>query len=203
MKKLMVLLLACLTATSVLAVIDPDPDSIGIYFDTAAEDNCLIVPAGIPFMAYLILTNPTAPAINAYEFGLENVVPAGMESLFYRLATTPGNRVWAGPPIPGNNHLGGDFVVGLPYSIVAEPATILHSWQYMFLEYMPVEMYLHQSSNPSIPGVYPIVQNAEGSILMQVYQSSGGPDIPVATVNTDCVVGVEGASFGSVKALFR
>ena len=71
------------------------------------------------------------------------------------------------------------------------------------LEEMPVEMYIHQSSDPSIPGFYPVVQNAEGSILMQVFQSTGGPDIPVATVNSDCVVGVVETSFGSVKALYR
>jgi hypothetical protein len=45
--------------------------------------------------------------------------------------------------------------------------------------------------------------NADGNILMQVGLSTGGPDIPVATVNTDCVVGLEGKNFGSVKALFR
>ena len=38
MKKLVVLLLASLIATSAFAVIDPDPDMIGIYFDTNAEE---------------------------------------------------------------------------------------------------------------------------------------------------------------------
>ena len=102
MKMLFGLLLASLVTTSALAVIDPDSDSIGIYFDMEADDNCLTVPAETPFVAYLILTNPSAPAINAYEFGLENVVPVGMENLFFRLASNPGNRPWAGWPIPGN-----------------------------------------------------------------------------------------------------
>jgi hypothetical protein len=64
-------------------------------------------------------------------------------------------------------------------------------------------MFLFQSSKPSIPGVYPVLQDANGSVLYQVGQSTGGPDIPVATINTDAPIAVEDASFGSVKSLFR
>jgi hypothetical protein len=39
------------------------------------------------------------------------------------------------------------------------------------------EAILHHSEAP-FEGVYPVVQNAEGSSLMQVGQSTGGPDIP-------------------------
>ena len=203
MKKLVVLLLASLIATSAFAVIDPDPDMMGIYFDRDANDNCLTIGSSVPFNVYIILTNTSAPAINAYELNLNVVVPAGMEGSVFRLATAIADGVVTGVDVGTNGPLGGDFIVGLGLSLPAQPALILHSFQYMLLAPMSVEYFIGASSIPSIPGVYPVVQNAEGSILMQVGQSTGGPDVAVATVNFDCVVGVEDASFGSVKSLFR
>ena len=43
MKKLVVLLLASLVATSAFAVIDPDPNMMGVYFDRNADQNCSTV----------------------------------------------------------------------------------------------------------------------------------------------------------------
>ena len=203
MKKLAILLLASLVATSAFAVIDPDPNMMGIYFDLDADVNCITTPANTPFFAYLMLTNTTAPAINAYELGLINAVPAGMEGMIFRLSSNIANLVVTGVDVGVNNALGGDYIVGLSEPLPAQPALILHSWQYMLLSVIPVEMFIQQSSVPSIPGVYPVVQNAEGSILMQVGQSTGGPEFPVAAVNNGCAVAVEEASFGSVKSLFR
>ena len=204
MKKLLLLVLASLVATSAFAVTDDDPDMLGIYFDMNADNNCLTIGTSIPFFAYLILTNPTAPAINAYELGKENVVPAGMEGMIFRLSSNIANNVVPGVDVGTNGALGGDYIVGLAAPLPAQPALVLHSWQYMLLAVIPVEMYIGASSAPSIPGDFPVVQNAEGSILMQVGQSTGGPGFPVATVNTpECVVGVEEISFGSIKSLYR
>jgi hypothetical protein len=201
MKLLLALLVVCLTATSAFAVIDPDPDMMGIYFDMGADDNCLNIGASIPYFAYLILTNPTPPAITAYELGLDIVVPAGMEGMLFRLASNV-----AGNPgffIDKTGPLGGDYAIGLASPIPTSPATILHSWQYMLLAVMPVEMFIHSHSVPSIPGEFPIVGTIDEPFLMQVGLSTGGPNIPVATINAECVVSVEEASFGSVKAFYR
>jgi len=202
MKKLVVLLLVTFVATSAFAVIDPDPDMVGIYFDTTADNNCHMTGASIPFFAYFIATNPVPAEINAYEFGFNNAVPAGMEGMLFMLSSNIGNGN-DGVDVGSHTPLGGDYIVGLAAPIPATEATILHSWQYMLLAEIPVEMFIFQSSKPSIPGVYPVLQDANGSILYQVGQSTGGPDVPVATVNLECVVGVEDASFGSVKSLFR
>ena len=201
MKKLVVLLLASLVATTAFAVIDTDPDMIGIYFDTDADNNCLTTPANVPFFAYLITTNPTPANINAYEFGYNIVVPAGMEGMMFRLAdTAPTGSVDVGN---SSNVLTGDYVVGMATAYPTTPATVLHTWQYMVLSVFPAEFYIFQSVKPSVPGTFPVLQNADGSILYTAGQSTGGWDFPVATVNSDCVVGVEDASFGSVKSLFR
>lgn len=200
MKSLQVLFAVCLIPTLAFAVIDPDPDMMGIYFDLNADENCLTIGASIPFNAYLILTNPTSSGITAYEFGLEVVIPEGMISRIFRLADTSYCYNECFPNYPGI--LGGDYIVGLPAPCPGGPATVLHLWQYMLLEVMPVELYIHAPSTPSIPGELPIVLTEDG-VLMQVGLSTGGPGIPVATVNTDCVVGVEEANFGSIKALYR
>jgi hypothetical protein len=101
MKKLVVLLLASLVATSAFAVLDPDPDMMGIYFDTNADNNCLTSPSGVPFSAYLILTNTTAPAINAYELGLTVVVPLAWKlrsSVCPAPSPTARSPVWMSAP---------------------------------------------------------------------------------------------------------
>lgn len=49
MKKLVVLLLVSLMATSAFAVVDPDPDMIGVYFDATADNNCTTAAANVPF----------------------------------------------------------------------------------------------------------------------------------------------------------
>ncbi len=206
MKKLVVLLLATLVATSAFAAIDPDPDMIGIYFDADGTSNYLDVTVNTPFFAYLIATNPTPAMVNAYEFGYKIVVPVGMEGMLFRLGDASAG---VGPVDVGNhlNVLEGDYVIGLAASIATSEATVLHTWQYMALASFPVEMYIYQSVKPSVPGTFPVLQNADGSILYTVGQSTGGWDIPVAGVNypegVEPPVAVEDASFGSVKSLFR
>jgi len=205
MKILLILLLTILVTTSPFAVIDPGVDLMGIYFDHNADAKCIHGPASVPFNCYLILTNTTAPSINAYELGLRLEVPAGNEAMIFRLASTIANGVVDGIDVGTNGVLGGDFIVGLGLPLPAQEAMILHSFQYMLTVQMPVYFYIGASSIPSIPGDYPVVQNAEGSILMQVGLWTGNPDYPVAAVNdySICPLDTEEASFGRVKSLYR
>ncbi|MEN8005499.1 MAG: hypothetical protein ABFS42_00680 [Candidatus Krumholzibacteriota bacterium] len=202
MKPLIFLMLVSLVATATFGGIDPDDDIMGVYFDLNADNHCLTIPPSVPFMAYIILTNPTAPAINAYELGLTVAVPTGMEASIFRLASTIANGVVSGVDVGTNGPLGGDFIVGLAAPLPSQLAVVLHSFQYMLLANFIVEFYIGASSAPSIPGDFPVVQNADGSILMQVGVLSGGPEYPLAWIN-DCAFPVEEASFGSVKSLYR
>jgi hypothetical protein len=209
MKKLVVLFLACVVATSAFAVIDPDPNSIGIYFDLNADTNCSDQSVSVPFMAYLILTNTTAPTVSAYEVGYLNVGP-GPGQLF-RLSSLIANGDMTGLDLGENGDpMMGDHIVGLSSPIPGNPATVLHSWNYMLLAQVGMEMYISAASQSSLEGPFPVILNANGNILFNAFHSTGGPPtpdgdpgIPVATVNGDCVVGTEAVSFGSVKSLFR
>ncbi len=198
MKSLIVLVAICIMATPAFPVVDPEPDMMGIYFDRNADVNCLTIGPSIPFEAYLIVTNSSYSGIDAYEFGLELAIPLGFEGMIFRLASNSEGTEWIDPTTVS----GGDYIVGLPVPIPTAPATVLHRLQYMLLTEMPVEYYLGSVSVPSIPGDLPVVQ-VDNSVLIQVGLSTGGPEIPVATVNTDCVVNTEGFTFGSVKALYR
>lgn len=203
MKTLLVLVLSCLMAFSASAVIDPDPDMLGIYFDLEADNNCITVAANTPFFAYLILTNSTAPAINAYEFGFMNCICAGNETLFFMLASNIAHNVVAGVDVGSHTALEGQYIVGLAEPIPTTVATLLHSWEFMLGAVLPVQMFIGPTTVPSLPGGLPVVQNAEGSILMTVGTSTGGPEIPVATMNTDCVVAAENVTWSDVKVLYR
>lgn len=199
MKKLIVLLLVSIMATSAFAVVDPDPDMMGIYFDMNADSNCLpSQPAQVPFFAYAVLTNPTVPGVEAFEFGYENVVPVGFETLVFQLATTlPTGAIDVGEGTP----LAGNIIAGLANPVPAAPATILVTWQYLLLGVFPVEMYMTASEPSSVPGGLPVIQ-AEGT-LRTVGLSTGGPQNPVATINGGCVVAVENDTWGGVKSLYR
>jgi hypothetical protein len=205
MKTFVTPLLICLVASSAFGVTDPEPNLMGVYFDKYATNNNLTVPANIPFDAYLILTNSTAIGINAYELGLDVVVPSGMENMFFMLESNIANGAVNGLNVGENDALGGDYIVGLATPIPFQNELILHSWKYLILTDIYVEFYIHAATNPSIPGNYPIVQNSEDSILMQTGVSGlglgHGPDLPTAIISG--VVKVEKSNFGSVKALYR
>ena len=222
MKKLVVLLLACLVASSAFAQIDPDPNSIGIYADLEAYVPGILPTPNVPFNLYLILTNTDAPSISAYEVGYENVVevPVGSPGLVFRLGSSIANGVVSGLDLGDSSDiLAGDHIVGLASPLVAGPATVLHSWQYMFTtNEVKMTMFISSASQSSLPGIYPVILNAETSTLFNAYNSTGlqdgGPRDDMA--NAVCFVNfvdpegelilpvaTEELSFGSLKSLFR
>lgn len=81
MKKLLVLGMM-LVATSAFAVVDPDPNGFGIYFDQTADNNCLTVPAPyVTVTAYLCATNLTTNGISGWECSIRTMpetLPAGL-----------------------------------------------------------------------------------------------------------------------------
>ena len=202
MKTVIALLLTALVATSAFAVVDQEPNMMGIYFDPAANYNCLTVGANTPFFVYVCVTNPTAGAIDAYELGYVMDVPAGMETSIFRLATNIGGGAAQGVDVGISGPTGGDIIVGLATPLPGGEVVVVHSFQYMLLAPMAVDVYVGASSTPSLPGGLPVIQEAGGD-LMTLGTSTGGPDIPVATINGECAVAVESNTWGGVKSLYR
>jgi hypothetical protein len=198
MKTLAIVLLAVSLPVASIAVIDPDPDLIGIYFDTQADINCLQVDPGSSFSAYVILTNPSVGSIDAFEFGYENE----FDSDFYGMLALLGAIL---PPQSVNVGSGdansGDVIVGMASPLPPATALVLLTWEYMALDKFPVMMYLGPSSTPSLPGGLPVVQEAGGD-LMTVDILTGSANKPVAAVNSVCG-SKEGLAWGSLKSTFR
>ncbi len=201
MKIVFAVLLMFLWAGSAGAVVDPDPNSLGFYFDLNADVNYLDVAPDTEFWAYVTLTNPTWDHVMAFEFGFELVVPAGTEGMVFRLADTlPPTSVQCGP---GPGVLQGEYINGMGTPYPTSEATILVRLMYLTLAPMTIEFYLGPTSVPSVPGGLPAIMNSD-NVIMAVGVSSGDVNLPVAEVNTgNQPVAVESATWGEVKSLYR
>jgi len=197
MKILAIALMTVALPAVCLAVVDPDPDLMGIYFDTRADNDCLQVEAGTPFPAYVILTNPTFAGVDAFEFGYENEFDSShLGSLVLMGATLPPQSIDVG----SGDATGGDHIVGLASPVPPATALVLLTWQYMMLEKFPVAMYLGPTSTPSLPEGLPVV--GLGGDLFAVDILSHNVNLPVAAVNGACGQ-IDEVQWGTLKSTFR
>lgn len=194
---LALLIITALAAPNASAVVDPDPDGIGVYFDLDAEITETIETPSVPFDAYVILTNPTRAEIHAISFSFNINVPPESEALFFRLSY----EVVFGciDPLLEFNPFYGDVWCGGTVPIPGSPAVVLLRWQFMLLAPVSAEFYLGQSILSDPPTM--AYESEAGPVPMNV--SSGDPALPVAMINGTGVVTSEDATFGSLKALYR
>ena len=197
MKKWMLLLGlgSLLLASPVLAQLDPDEDGIGIYFDPCACGYCVTLPEG-EHMAWLVITHPTSEAgVGGWECEIAwdgPVVPLQwmLEGLAINVEEPPTFSVGLGEPVSN------------PYLF---PAVVVMSIRLMVLSVdEPCNFYIDGILFHSLPDRVPAyLDGADYSNIIQLRQSTGGPDIPVATINGDCAVASEETSWSEVKGLFR
>jgi len=191
MKKMVILLgLAMFMATSASAVIDPDPNMMGLYWDTNADMPC--TPAvGYPVNMYIILTNPTGDSLGGFECAY-TIEGAAQPYILSALFTNPDALdVAAGFQ---------NFIVGFGSPQPTTEATILATISVLNAASMDLGFYLHQSSPASVDGVLPVILS-DGE-LMTVGTSTGAGEL-TAVMGADCVVATEEASWDSVKSLYR
>ncbi len=191
MRKLAVLLLVSLMASMSFAGIDPDPDSFGVYFDTAGNTIESTVAVFTPFYAYLLLMNPVG-VTDGYECTVNMTGPP-----FFALSTDlPANSLDVDASAAG-------FAVGAAAPLpTVNGAMLLCTWQLMVQSSAELSFFISQATLPSLPGGLPVV-TGEG-VLRRCGIASGDPTLPVARVNPFWeVFGTEVSSFGSVKSLFR
>ena len=201
MRLIIVALILLTNVNPSIATIDPDPDQIGIYFDSEANVACIDQPPSTPFWAYLIITSPSSTEVQGVEFSLCAEVEGGNTGLLFRLAT-----VWENDPI-------GDPVVtdwctegvvkNWAVPIVPQGGiALLARFQYMILADVGVNFYLGPNSDQSIPDGLPSYRGFEG-IVLSLGVSSGDPSLPVASVNGCNAVNLNLSTFGSLKCLYR
>ena len=193
MKKLVVLLLVSIMASSAFAGLDSGSDSFGVYFDANGNTNTATAPIFTPFNVYLLLMNPVS-STNGFEC---TVTPSGAP--FFTLSTMLGG---AGALDVDSSTNG--FAVGAAsaYSPNAGGALVLCTWQFMVQAPTPLEFRISKASIPSMPGNLPVV-TGDGT-LRRCGIASGSSTAPVAYVNSPLQpVAQDISSFGSVKSLFR
>ncbi len=212
-----IIFLICLSLISVaaFAVIDPGPNSIGIYFDQQAESNYADVPLLETFAAYVILTNPTESTISAVEYRHEVVVQSDVLNAVLPMGISDpcgdgcifggacGDQCMFEPRgYFGRDNYQAFYVFG--QSINAQPATVLMSIHFVLLSEATLEFYLGPVTEfPSTPLGDPVYYGA-GSEPVPLGVSSGSFELPVAEVNTGHQpVVVESGTWGTVKSLYR
>jgi hypothetical protein len=196
MKKGMLLLgLGVLLASPAMAQIDPDVDGIGIYFDPCACEYCVTRDVGETF-GYLLITHPSSSTgVGGWECEIS----------------------WDGPVVPLQYMLQGQainvetppaFAVGLaeplsnPYMW---PAVVVCTIRMMVMDTSePINFYIDGIFFHSLPEKVPAyLDGGDYSTILELRQSTGGPDIPVATINGDCAVDGEETSWSEIKSMFR
>lgn len=190
MKKLVALLLVSMMATVAFAGLDPDTDSMGLYFDTAGNTVCSTQPVFTPFNAYLLLCNPAGPT-NGFECTL---TPTGAP--YFILATNLGAGALDVDGSPNG------YAVGAAAPYPAGPTLVLATLQMMVQAATPLEFRLGAATVPSLSGGVPVVTG--DGVLRRCVISTANTNLPVAVVNGACdVVSQEVSTFGTVKSLFR
>jgi hypothetical protein len=219
MKKWLFLLLICLISTSAHATLIPGPDLLGVYFDGAAADvNEKQLPGFVYSYAYVVLTNPSVPHLDGFEFSYELVY---YYDDFIGMGTGTGviDDDWARTvnaiPVGGLNNgnadaIGaGEYVVDFASPLATPGNTVLVTWRmrcFADTGSFSLEFYLGPASVPSLPGGVPVV-SADGQLYPLGYSNfcwpGNEPDRLVASFNVYCPLAVENTTFGAVKSLYR
>jgi len=193
MKKLVVLALVSLLATSAFAGLDTDSDMIGVYFDTAGDVVCATAAFIDHVPAYILYTNPTLPTTRGFELGMD-VIGVGNTSISVAFPVSATN---VGVTTGGNVNI----IAGYASPIPTSAATVMATLDVFYLDFAPLDFMLRASNPSSNSQGLPMVVRDDFSLMTVGFSAPTGP---AAQINGACsVVENEDASFGAVKALFR
>lgn len=187
---LLVLVGILATAGAALAQLDPELDSIGIYFDIEASIHRIALLPG-EHHAYLAITNPTDPSgVAGWECRIDTAGPLfvlewGVIGLAINANTPPSFTVGLADPLPFANQV------------------ILMDMVFMLTGPEEASFFVKSIFNASLEGVPAYASGADPSLLHELRQSTGGPDFPVAVINGEAPVATEDATWGGVKNLYR
>ena len=197
MKALITLLALTLIAGSAFAQIDPDPDSIGVYFDL--DGNTICGTTAFPYetaLAYLLITNPSDPfGVSGWE---ANVSVTGN-------ALAPQWVLSAGLDVDMSAD---GFQVGIgtgALALPAAPAILLATWSGLVPNTFDVQDFLVTDvpGSVSFGGTPGYASGSDAGLLIPLQVSSGFPYVTCASINDCVVIGNDDMSFGGVKSLFR
>jgi len=176
---------------------NPYANNIGIYLNQAATGSCGAIGSGIPFTAFVILTDLSNPEVWGWEakFSFENITLLG--------TTIHGSYINVGTRA-------GEYVVGLSEPLMA----VNGRCEIMTMDLVVLDFFndASQPSNVYISGIYfSLLDNGQPAYLanpggsgVALWQSIGGADDPQLSMNCGCApVAVEESTWGGLKSLYR
>jgi len=192
MKKLVVLLMAMIVATSAFAIVDEDTNSMGFYFDTEADQPCAenVAPYATTMM-FLVVTNPDFDNLYGFEAGYTMTGPGQVLSTEFL------------NPQALNVGQADNMIVGFGTPTETSPVTTVAaiSVLYMSTTNEPLTFVLHGTEPSSIDPAYPVFLLADGQLITGGLSTVEGNS---SEINNGClVVATEEMSFDSVKSLYR
>ncbi len=192
MKMLLLFAASLFWALPALAVVNPQENVIGPYFDESADLDCLEgVGMNTQLPVYIILTRPTFGELFGFEVGLDygsSLVLVGQE--FHNDQAL-------------NVGSGNDFVVGFGMPTYTREATVLMTLTMLYLGSVdsPTYFALRGTQPSSVDPDYPAVLMADGELMATALHSQYRP-YPYL-INGQCDFADEDRSWDGVKSLYR
>ncbi len=185
-------LLLIVTLGTAMPASSSDNNTVGFYFDTAAESNCLETGPYVTVPMYLILTNPDIDAIYGYEFGY-----AASGSYMIQATALMG----AGPiDVAGGE---GNHIVGLSDPLSVRSETVLATLSVFVLDENQISFNLHGSVPASVleePDL-PAVLLADDEIISLPLSTNA--NLPNSRINGKCNPDIEEGTWDEVKSLYQ
>ncbi len=198
--KSIVLLLLC-KASLVSAIVDPEPNRIGMYFDLGADIMCTAMPSPFPSTnVYIILTNPTYTTVHGWEASIHST---GDSIAIEGTCFAPGSV---------NTGDGSEFIVTFDIPMVTTTTTIL-----AIVTLVPNAteecLFLTGVEHPSFPSTKPLVwfNDEPGLEIQPSHALPNGVGAIIGTCNSliglpipcEEVVRASQVQWGVLKSLYR
>lgn len=190
-------ILLLVAATAALAQIDPDPDSIGIYFDEGATVN-VFAPVGGQLQtpppvvsAYLVATRMTlAGNVFWWESAVATYSPEGGPGSAPAIWGAPRGGTNVATNLPGSARWAFSVYPG-PAPLPVVQILVLADLEIMWSPPDVVPLYIHSAM---VVGF---------GVSNPLSASSGTWNLPVAMINGEPPAAAETRRWGAVKSLFR
>ena len=171
-------------------------NNVGVYLDPEGTNNCGFGVGSIPM--YLVGTGLTAETTGGFEVKLIIEGPA----------FGPLNPTY---PVQASNLASreNEWIVGYGTPAPAPGGVCVFMSFDVFVDNdaMPTEFFIEPVYFASIPGSGAYLDGSDYNIILPLYNATGDPvtgeTVPVCTLNGQCVVDSEDASWGGVKSLYR
>jgi hypothetical protein len=195
----LILLVLPLSYDVYAAVPPPGDDLFGLYADDnfnddASDENPTFVYGVGEIQVYVYLTNVSAQAVGAYEFGL-SFTGQGQAPIWLYDDLPPGGLNFFTHP---------EYIVGL-----AEPLfpngyghAILMVQHYIAVDSDPVYVTVIPISVPSVPDQISYVDYFDVNTILPMYSASGNFEDPIFAFNTG-LIATESSTWSGVKSLYR